>query len=411
MSVSEQAGQQRVFKGHVHGDFSEVAQALSRILPRQGQGGASICVYHRGECVVDVWAGTRDRAGSLWEPDTLALSWSTTKGVLATLLHLWVDRGHADYDDPVSRYWPRFAAEGKSGITLRQVLCHEAGLHRLAPLIGHAREMLDWDHMVGVIEKARPVSSKCGAPAYHGLTFGWLVGELIQRIGGEDLQTQMRRELAEPLGLDGLHLGLPSDLQPRRAEVIERVTEKAEPNETPSSHRRRTLSRALGLHRRPESRAEAEAALLPPGFETLDWNSAELSEAAIPAVSGFFTARSLACLYARVCGQGVSQTESLISSATRSQATKVQNDAPGRVIPVSMRWRLGYHSVAIAGGESPHAFGHFGLGGSGAWADPERDLAVALVLNSGMGSPFGDSRIIRVNSAAVRAADRRALAA
>ena len=403
--------EKKAFEGHVHEDFQGVAQALSRILPKEGDGGAAICVFHRGECVVDVHAGTRDRKGSPWEADTLALSWSTTKGVLATLLHLWVDRRCAAYDDPVARYWPEFATAGKGEITLRQILCHEAGLHRVGPLIGHAREMLDWEHMVGVIEKASPVRGEGDAPAYHGLTFGWLVGELIQRIGGADLATQIRSELAEPLALDGLHLGLTPELQPRRAEVIERESEKATPSESPDAHRRRTLSRALGLHRRPESRVEAEAALLPRGFETLDWNAPDFHEVVIPAVNGFFTARSLAGLYARVCGQGAHSGGALLSSKTRTQATEIQNDAPGRVIPVSMRWRLGYHSVAIAGGESPHAFGHFGLGGSGAWADPERDLAVALVLNSGMGTPFGDSRIIRVNSAAVRSADRRALAA
>ena len=98
--------EKKAFEGHVHEDFQGVAQALSRILPKEGDGGAAICVFHRGECVVDVHAGTRDRKGSPWEADTLALSWSTTKGVLATLLHLWVDRRCAAYDDPVARYWP-----------------------------------------------------------------------------------------------------------------------------------------------------------------------------------------------------------------------------------------------------------------------------------------------------------------
>jgi len=388
-----------------------VAQTLSRILPKQGEGGVAICIYHRGECVVDLWAGTRDRSGLPWEADSLALSWSTTKGVLSTLLHLWVDRGCADYDDPVSRYWPRFSAQGKSEITLRQILCHEAGLHRVGPMIGHAREMLDWEHMVGVLERAIPSRCESGAPAYHGLTFGWLVGELIQLIGGTDLQTQIKSELVDPLQLDGLHLGIPKSLRDRRAEVIEKPADARLAGETGSEQRRRTLSRALGIDRRKSGLSEVEAALLPTGFESLDWNSEELSETAIPAVSGFFTARSLARLYASLSGEGAGEGGALLSPATRQKAIQIQNDVPGRVLPVAMGWRLGYHGVAVVGGESPQAFGHFGLGGSGAWADPERDLAVALVLNSGMGTPFGDSRIIRVNSAAIRGADRRSGAA
>jgi CubicO group peptidase (beta-lactamase class C family) len=72
-----------------------------------------------------------------------------------------------------------------------------------------------------------------------------------------------------------------------------------------------------------------------------------------------------------------------------------------------MNWRLGYHRVPTLRVRVPHGFGHFGIGGSGAWADPDRNLAVALVQNSGMGTPFGDTRIIRIGSAAVLAADRR----
>jgi CubicO group peptidase (beta-lactamase class C family) len=77
------------------------------------------------------------------------------------------------------------------------------------------------------------------------------------------------------------------------------------------------------------------------------------------------------------------------------------------VIPLPMNWRLGYHGVPSVRAKAPHGFGHFGFGGSGAWADPQRSLSVALVVNSGLGTPFGDTRIIRVSSAALLAADRR----
>ena len=72
-----------------------------------------------------------------------------------------------------------------------------------------------------------------------------------------------------------------------------------------------------------------------------------------------------------------------------------------------MHWRLGYHRVGTLGVRIPNGFGHFGFGGSGAWADPSRQLAVGLIVNSGMGTPFGDLRIIRIGDAAVRCADRR----
>ncbi|MFI5386751.1 MAG: serine hydrolase domain-containing protein, partial [Fimbriimonadales bacterium] len=98
--------------GHVHPEFWPVARALARQLRRGGRGGAAVCVYYRGECVVDIWGGSRDAAGTPWQADTMSVSFSTTKGVTATALHILVDRGLLDYDDPVAKYWPEFAQAG-----------------------------------------------------------------------------------------------------------------------------------------------------------------------------------------------------------------------------------------------------------------------------------------------------------
>src|SRR6202008_3006580 len=102
-----------MLQGSLHPDFAAVGVSLARILPRRAPGGAALCVYHRGEKVVDCWGGTRDVAGRPWEEDTLALSYSTSKGVVSTLMHMCVDRGLIDYDDPVREYWPEFAHGGK----------------------------------------------------------------------------------------------------------------------------------------------------------------------------------------------------------------------------------------------------------------------------------------------------------
>jgi CubicO group peptidase (beta-lactamase class C family) len=75
-------------------------------------------------------------------------------------------------------------------------------------------------------------------------------------------------------------------------------------------------------------------------------------------------------------------------------------------MPFDMRWRLGYHGVLTTRGVPRLAFGHFGFGGSGAWADPRRDLAVAFIVNSGLGTPFGDLRIARIGGAALASVDR-----
>ena len=98
----------------------------------------------------------------------------------------------------------------------------------------------------------------------------------------------------------------------------------------------------------------------------------------------------------------------LLRRDTVWRASEIQNRGIGQVIPVPMHWRLGYHRVPTLGVSLPNGFGHFGFGGSGAWADPDRELAVAMTVNSGIGTPFGDLRMVRLGTAAVRCAERRA---
>src|SRR6478609_2116611 len=113
-----------VISGFVHPDFGGVTQALRSVATHKRGGGAAAAVYHRGELVVDAWTGARDSRGTPWHSDTMAMSFSTTKGVVATTVHRLVDRGLIDYDEPVATYWPEFAANGKQGITIRHLLNH-----------------------------------------------------------------------------------------------------------------------------------------------------------------------------------------------------------------------------------------------------------------------------------------------
>ena len=102
-----------MISGFVDPDFGGVTEALRRVASHKRGGGAAVAVFHRGAIVVDAWTGTRNGAGDPWRSDTMAMSFSTTKGVVATTVHRLVDRGLIDYDEPVATYWPEFAAAGK----------------------------------------------------------------------------------------------------------------------------------------------------------------------------------------------------------------------------------------------------------------------------------------------------------
>jgi CubicO group peptidase (beta-lactamase class C family) len=141
-------------------------------------------------------------------------------------------------------------------------------------------------------------------------------------------------------------------------------------------------------------------------MDEIDFNSPEFRSACIPAANGMFTARSLAKLYACLAMGGELDGVRLLSQEAILRASQEQNRGAGLVMPISMRWRLGYHRVFTLGARVRGGFGHFGYGGSGGFADPKRKLAVALTVNSGVGTPFGDARIARIGGTAVRCADR-----
>lgn len=401
--------------GFVHPDFCGLVPVLRSIIASYG-GGAATAVYFRGECVVDLWGGVKNPAGSPWRRDTMAPSFSTTKGIASTLLHIMADRGLLRYDERVATYWPEFAQAGKERITVRQVLSHQSGLYHIRQMIDHADRMLDWEHMIEAIERTAPIHPPGERTGYHGLTYGFLVGEILRRVTGKSFPELVRTELAEPLKLDGMYIGAPPEVLSRAARLMWSpngvfTPELLSMEGTLAGAALMEVSKALGFALRwaglQLDLTSIIDALAPRGINAFDFGSPDTLRAAIPAANGLFTARSLAKTYAVLAAGGELDGIRLLSAKTLARATRVQESTRHRhVIPWDMRWRLGYHGVATTSGVPRRAFGHFGFGGSGAWADPTRDLAVGLIVNSGFGTPFGDLRILRVGGAVLSCANQ-----
>lgn len=389
-------------EGYVHPDFAHVAVMLDKVTPK---GGSALSVYHRGELVADLWTGTRNDSGERWEEDTLSLSFSVTKSITATAFHILVDRGLIDYDDRVAKHWPEFAQAGKQDMTVRHLLCHQSGLYPIRKYVESARQMIEWETMTDLLARAEPEHPAGERHGYHGLTFGWLVGELVQRVSGKPLGEFIASEIVEPLGLDGMYVGAPEHVHARCASTLMRKEPLSVDRFRPAGKRIESVLRALNAPFSVEAFARAH---LPRGIEEFDFDAPEVLSASIPAANGVFTARSLARLYAALGNAGELDGVRILSESALRRATEIQSRKRDYVLfGTKMNWRLGYHQAFGTRGGIENSFGHLGANGACAWADPSKELAVGFTRNHGMRDVFPYFATVRISSAALRCAQER----
>jgi CubicO group peptidase (beta-lactamase class C family) len=383
-------------------DFAPVARSFERWVERTPGGGALV-VQIRGETVVDLWGGSSDRFGDRpWTRDTLGLSFSTTKGIASTVIHRLADRGLLAYDEPIATYWPEFGVGGKHRITVRDLLTHRAGLHSVRAVVNRAEDMLD--HLA--MEERLAAATRPGPTqrsAYHAITYGWLVAGLARRITGKGMAELARTEVAEPLSVDGLNIGIPPA---GRGGIAEPVGEAL---------RRTAVAARLfsPVWSRIGATRTAIDALLVPGFHTLfEGREPKIWTTEMPAVNGALSAHGLAHLYGALANDGEENGVRLLSAERVRELGRVQVRTADAVLGFRMRWRLGYHQAFGRGGGAAKSFGHYGYGGSGGWADPATGTSLGFVSNKigSLTTPMGDFALFRLTGLARECALRRDLA-
>jgi CubicO group peptidase (beta-lactamase class C family) len=362
--------------------FRAVGEEFERNFRERGEVGASVCVIHEGETVVDLWGGVVERtSGRPWERNTTGLVWSCTKGAVALCVHVLCARGRLDVNAPVASYWPEFAQAGKEAVTVRELLSHQAGLPALREPLKPGG-LFDWDYVVERLAAEAPFWPPGTRQGYHALTFGYLAGELVRRVSGRPLDRFFREEVAGPLGLD-FHLGLPEADEARVAPTIRpELPAKGEPVA-------RWLGPAYGdLH-------SLQALVLKNNggyYAGRAYESRAAHAAVLPSQGGIGNARALARLYAPLALGGVFEGVRLLDADTAAAAGLVQSaSAVDAVLLLGMRFGLGFvkacdnrHGPAGARDSlllSEDAFGHPGMGGSLGFADPRARLAFGYTMN------------------------------
>jgi CubicO group peptidase (beta-lactamase class C family) len=353
--------------------FEEVRDEFARNFAERGEIGAAVAAYWRGRKVVDLWGGRRTPEDEApWNEDTMVVVMSSTKGLAAMTIAVANARGWIDYDAPVSRYWPEFAQNGKAGVTVRQLLGHEAGLVVLDEPLTLER-LNDLDDVARRLARQRPAWPPGTRHGYHTMTIGLCMQELIRRVDPRHrtLGRFFQEEIAAPLGLE-FYIGLPREipderlakvkpLSPGRGLLALRYTPPAVTLKmiTPGSLLRRSFS---GLAVDPTDRAYLAVE--------------------VPAGNGVGTARAIARAYSAFAEGGA---ELGITPETLARITEppVVARPKDEVIGIPSYFSLGFlrPGPEVAFGSSQRSFGSPGAGGSFGFADPDVRLGYAYVMN------------------------------
>jgi CubicO group peptidase (beta-lactamase class C family) len=344
-----------------------------------------LCVRHRGAIVLDRAIG--HAAGNapgdpphapkrLVTTDTPFRIYSASKAVTAMVVHLLDDRGVLHIDDRLCEYLPEFEHGARAQITLAHVLAHRAGIPNVP------RGAMDLDLVARPEELIRllaamPLASRPGRRlAYHAVTGGFVLGEVVRRVCGADIRSVLTKEIREPLGLRWLNYGVaPAD--------VDAVAEDAITGLPPLPPMSSLLTRALGA---PVDEV-IELALDPRFLAGI-----------LPAANIVSNARDLASFYECLRCAGTLDGVRVFEPRTVRRATNEQSFLEidltlGLPLRYGLGFMLGGQLFSLFGPGTPHAFGHLGFTNIISWADPERELAAAVVTS---GKPFLSLEVVRL---------------
>nr|AAL14234.1 lactone hydrolase [Rhodococcus ruber] len=284
--------------------------------------GAALVIDIDGETRVDIWGGFRDQARSTpWTEDTIVNVWSSTKSVLALAALMLVDAGELNLDAPVTRYWPEFAANGKSDIAVRHILSHTSGVSGWEqPFV--LEDMYDWDKSTTLLAQQAPWWPAGSAAGYHANNQGHLIGEIVRRITGRPFKEFVTTHIAGPLAAD-FQIGARENDWGRTAEIVAPPPFDIDLAALdPDSVMVKTMTGPV---------ADANAANTP------GWRHADMG-----ALNGHGNARSLARILSTITLGGESNGLRLLHSTSIGKIFEEQNNDVDLVLGVPFRRGIGY---------------------------------------------------------------------
>lgn len=334
----------------------------------RGEEGVAVSVYYKGKLIIDSYAGLADPENKKpVDNKTLFPVFSVTKGITALAAHLQVERGLLDVKAPITKYWPEFAANGKGDTTVEDALSHRAGIPQM-PQGVTAELMADWDWMVKGIADLKPLFTPGKVNAYHVLSWGWIIGELVRRTdpAKRPFDKFVLEEIFEPLGIShDIFLGVPDSELPRVA----------------------VLKGGLGAPIDDQYYTSPEAV-----FPAAPVHNLRVVQQSVHPGAGILTtASAMARVFALLAQGGELDGVRILSKDRIKTFTEPREGArdPDKIIPIPV-WcgKAGYFLGGESGASSPLVPNHPevlyspGAGGSYAWADLKDNVSVAICHNN-----------------------------
>jgi len=352
----------------IHGDvspgFEPVAQAFRQLFTEMGEQGAGVSVWHHGEEVLNLWAGTRDKEETLeWQSDTRSNIFSASKAIVAVAILQLVDRGALRLDQPIADIWPEFAENGKERLCVQDVLRHRSGINAFHDKVDDDA-IYDWNRITQLVAAEKPWWTPDEIQGYSPMLFGWVLGEVVRRVSGcQSFNDYVQQCIAQPLGLS-CAFGLSNE---ELAQVADVVAMKRIQTSTGGS-----LVEVI----RENPRGVTNRAFTNPMSLMIGTNKPAWRQAQIPAANGQASARDLATFYACLSDRS---DERLLSSAQRHWLWNEQTSGVDQLLHQSLSFSLGFMRLLPGGVQSNEYFCHPGAGGSLGYGDAQEGIGFGFV--------------------------------
>ncbi|XP_061181860.1 BAI1-associated protein 3-like [Saccostrea echinata] len=375
--------------GYVHPAFQKVYNVFKKNIETNKEKGACFSAYYKGELVVDLWGGYSDiEAGRPWQNDTLSIMFSTTKGVTAVIVALFVQRGYLDYKKRVSCYWPEFGKNGKENITVEMLLSHQAGLSITNGTIDIRLLKTNQTKVEEFLEEQKPIWKPGTAYSYHVITFGMYVDVLLRKADPKhrNVDQIFKEEIAEPFDID-IHYGMPrSELYRNSRFVPLSLTNIV--RHTLQSFSLKQFNIFFTLMDPTSMFTKASYSGFNQELTFAAFNNPDLNQIPLTSFLGFGNSRSLAKLWGILANGGTYNNNTLLNPAMINLLGSPL--ISGRSKDGVLDTTVGRGVFFLPTPQGHLSFGHPGYGGQTAYADVQNNVGIGYLTSYLKSFTLGD---------------------